>query len=226
MISCSSLFSILEDKVFKYKSNLVAAFLLISTIPATSQEMTPFDADSFVDSLNERIVDDGIQGVLLRDAPILADGVDSLSRGWLEKLVTDPPEFGIVALDADMDPIDMFGAETPYSVVDGKISVPFYQLPAGGSFSIVGASGWRDTANVLATSYEPQAPSNDVQKALESVANATGYIADMLCNDPSRPTKLVLNITAGFSLAFNIETGSQVEWDLEVVCPRYVAASN
>ncbi|WP_163265583.1 hypothetical protein [Chelativorans alearense] len=62
--------------------------------------------------------------------------------------------------------------------------------------------------------------SEDIQKAVATIADATDYIAEKLCGRRSRPTKLTLHLTAGFDLVFSGETGSQVEWDLETVCPR------
>ena len=65
------------------------------------------------------------------------------------------------------------------------------------------------------------AVSDDIQKAVGVVADTTDFIAEKLCKRPSRPTKITLNLTAGFNLVFSGETGSEVEWDLEAVCPRY-----
>jgi hypothetical protein len=64
------------------------------------------------------------------------------------------------------------------------------------------------------------APTGDIGRAVETIADATDYIAERLCSRRSRPTKLVLHLTAGFNLVFSGETGSQVEWDLEIVCNR------
>ncbi|WP_027163667.1 hypothetical protein [Mesorhizobium sp. WSM1293] len=61
---------------------------------------------------------------------------------------------------------------------------------------------------------------SDVQKAVEAIGNTTDFIAASLCSKPSRPTKITLHLTAGFDLVFSGETGSEVEWDLEIVCPR------
>lgn len=65
------------------------------------------------------------------------------------------------------------------------------------------------------------APTDDIRRAVDAIAGATDYIAESLCSRPSRPTKLVLHLTAGFDLVFSGETGSQVEWDLEIVCSRF-----
>lgn len=64
------------------------------------------------------------------------------------------------------------------------------------------------------------APTEDIGRAVDTVVNATDYIAEQLCSKKSRPTKLTLHLTAGFNLVFSGETGSQVEWDLEIVCNR------
>lgn len=64
------------------------------------------------------------------------------------------------------------------------------------------------------------AVSDDIRTAIDAMAAATQYIAQSLCSEPARPTRITLHLTAGFKLVFEAQTGSSVEWDLDTVCDR------
>ena len=127
------------------------------------------------------------------------------------------PDFGIGVYDGQGQLIELFTGNTPYQIEGEEIFVPGYTLPPGGTFETMGREGVKEAFAKL----EPaEPPGGDIQKAVDTISRATDYIASELCSKPSRPTKLVLNLTAGFRLALTVETGSQVEWDLEIVCNR------
>lgn len=143
-----------------------------------------------------------------------------------------PPDFGIVATDASGKVIDVFGPLTPYVVSPDRstIEIPSYELPPGGNFKLVGTAGFEEASKkALMTAYATGATpasggvSDDIKRAVEVINDATDYIATSMCARPSRPSKLILNLSAGFTLVFSAQTGSQVEWDLEVVCPRMIS---
>jgi hypothetical protein len=131
-----------------------------------------------------------------------------------------PVEFGIVVKDASGKPYDVLSSAAPYRVSEDRIYVPGYALPPGGSFEFVGAAKWQEALKTIAYAESPPVDPS-VQRAIGAIGSATDYVADNLCPYKSRPTKVVHNLTAGFQLVFNAQTGSQVEWDLEVVCSRY-----
>lgn len=64
------------------------------------------------------------------------------------------------------------------------------------------------------------AVSDDVRSAIDAMAAATDYIAQTLCPRPARPSKVTLHLTAGFTLVFEAQAGSSVEWNLDTVCER------
>jgi hypothetical protein len=76
-------------------------------------------------------------------------------------------------------------------------------------------------SGVTVTYMAASSVTQDIQQAVQAVADTTDYIADHLCKKRSRPTKITLHLTAGFKLVFEGETGSEVEWDLETVCARF-----
>ncbi len=195
---------------------LVSALLLINiTIIANAQD--GFDAEKFVKKLNTAIKAN-TEGVTVNR---VAPAPDVTNQDWIAAVTGKPQDFAVVAMDANDKPIDIFGASAPYKKDNGSISIVGYELPAGGKFKTVGAAGWAEAAAKIAAEKQPvPPPSSSIGKAVSTIIAATDYIAQELCPKPSRPTKLVLNLSAGFELVFTAATGTEVEWDLEVVCKR------
>lgn len=202
------------------KISMVAGIWLAAVAQlAASAQHAEFEPEQFTRELNEYL--ESHPGVTVTGEVGSALSWTLLDQGWVEGIARQSQSFGIVAMDSDKRVVDIFGAETPYTLTGGEISVPGYELPEGGEFRIVGSAGLVNAAEAIAMAREVRAPSSDIQKAVDTIINATDYIADRLCAQSSRPTKLILHLTAGFNLVFSGETGSQVEWDLEIVCDRF-----
>jgi hypothetical protein len=184
----------------------------------THAQEPAFDGDAFAKEVNAAIKLKKVDGVKVVGDP--RQGIPTTGYKWAKELTASPPQFGVVVLDKDKKPVDVLAGSAPYLVTGSEITIAGYDLPAGGSFKTVGAAGWTKAVGELATAEEVQPPSDDIQKAVSVVSDATDYIAGQLCKRKSHPTKIVFHLTAGFELVFNAETGSEVEWDLELVCPR------
>jgi hypothetical protein len=194
----------------------LAVTVLIPSL-GSAQEPKAFDADEFVKSVNETLKSKSLAGVHVTGAP---NTLSVINEKWAEGLSSSPPQFGVVVYDANTEPVDVLGSNAPLVSDGNDINILGYKLPPGGSFRTVGSAGWTKAVADIAAREEKAVPSEGIQKAVNTVADATDYIASSLCKLKSRPTKLVLNLTAGFELVFSVETGSEVEWDLELVCPR------
>jgi hypothetical protein len=144
-----------------------------------------------------------------------------LEEKWLSGVVQNAPDFGFVVDNAQGIPVEVLSGAAPFETIDGNISVTGYALPLGHSIRTVGPAGWVDAATTIADRERVGAPSRDIGRAIDTISGAGDYIAQELCARNARPTELVLNLTASFELVFNLETGSQVTWDLEIVCDRY-----
>lgn len=200
-----------------FRSIIAVAITVLVPSLGTAQEPTTFDAEGFVKSLNESLKSKSLEGVRVTGAP---NTLSVINEKWAEELSASPPQFGVVVYDANTKPVDVLGSNAPLVPDGNDINVLGYKLPPGGSFRTVGAAGWTKAVADIAAQEKKAVPSEGIQKAVNTVADATDYIASSLCKLKSRPTKLVLNLTAGFELVFSAETGSEVEWDLELVCPR------
>lgn len=210
--------------------------LLLSTAAiyqAAAQEPA-YDPEAFIKGLNERLAQEQLQGVQVvpGEANVFLDfgsGDSDLGMtNWAKALTAKTPQNGFVVFDQAKRPVDVLGPDLQYTVkADNSVNIVGYDPPPGGEVKLVGPAEWNSSVQAIAAAndYKPSPPSNDIQRALTVVRDATDYVASMMCTLKSRPTKLTLNLTAGFELAFNIETGSEVEWDLEVVCKRYAEAS-
>jgi hypothetical protein len=140
------------------------------------------------------------------------------STDWSSHAVENAPEFGFVVYDNGGLPVDVFGGTAPFRTMDNTVEITGYNLPEGYSVKTVGTAGYVEAVSMIAQLVE--APSNDVENAVKTVKGASAYIVQELCSAVGRPTEITLNLTAGFKLAFSVETGSQFNWDLEVVCLR------
>lgn len=193
---------------------LVLATLLLSfnSLAQDNSEM-----EKFVFELNEAIKTD-IKGVTVKGRPL---NPSLYSQEWLKAISNSPQDYAVVATDAQGKAVELFGSSTPFEKKGGIISVPGYNLPKGGKYVTVGAAGWAKAASdIAAQSKAIPTVNSSIRKAITTISSATDYIAKELCSKRSRPTKLVLNLNAGFELVFNASTGSEVEWDLEIVCKR------
>lgn len=200
-----------------FKSIIALAVTVLVPSLGSAQETKTFDTDAFVKSLNDSLKSKSLEGVHVTGAP---NTISVINEKWAEELSASPPQFGVVVYDADTNPVDVLGSNAPLVPDGNDINILGYKLPPGGSFRTVGAAGWTKAVADIAAQEEKAVPSEGIQKAVNTVADATDYIATNLCKLKSRPTKLVLNLTAGFELVFSAQTGSEVEWDLEVVCLR------
>ena len=195
---------------------LITVTLFVVSVNCHAQD--DIDMDKFISDLNKAIKNKN-KGVTVKSV-IPNDAVTN--QAWVDAITKTPQDFAIVAVDANGKPVDIFGASTPFEKTNDSITVPGYTLPRGGSYKMVGAAGWAEAAYAIAeTKSTAPTPSSSIAKAVGTITNATDYIAKELCPKRSRPTKLTLNLNAGFELVFNASTGSEVEWDLEIVCKRY-----
>ncbi|MEM8579988.1 MAG: hypothetical protein AAGF50_02170 [Pseudomonadota bacterium] len=183
-----------------------------------------FDAAAFERAVNEALADvpgvtfstDGAEGA----ASNLMSGLVDATNEWAIQSIRTAPDFGFVIYDDKGDAWDILGGNAPYEAQGNSIDITGYQLPEGYTVGTVGRAQYIEAVTDIAQSRVLQAPSDDIAKAVQTVKNASGYLKQELCTTQGRPTEIVLNLTAGFKLAFNLETGSQFTWDLEVVCAR------
>jgi hypothetical protein len=189
---------------------------------ATNAEAQDFDAQSFENAVNEAISDmPGVSFSVTDEAnPSMVDMTTEMTIGtaWASHAIENAPEFGFVVYDAEGLPVDVFGANAPFQTMDNIIEITGYNLPEGYTVNTVGTAGYIEAVSIIAQRVE--APSDDVENAVQTVKGASAYIVQELCSAVGRPTEITLNLTAGFKLAFSVETGSQFHWDLEVVCLR------
>lgn len=186
---------------------------------ATAQD---FDAQAFEDAVNEAISDLPGVSFTVEDTfnPAMMGPMTGEHSGkeWVSNAVDNAPEFGFVVYDAKGNPVDIFGENTPFKTVDDMVEITGYKLPEGYSVNTVGKAGYIEAVSKIAQLVD--APSDDVESAVQTVKGAGAYIVQELCRTVGRPTEITLNLTAGFKLAFNIETGTKFHWDLELVCLR------
>lgn len=191
-------------------------FILCSvSINAYAQD--EFKPEQFIKELNKAIKSEH-NGVSVKGFPLL---IESTNRLWAETAIQRPQDFGIVVLDTNGEAIEVFGESTPFEQSGEDIVIPGYTIPDGAKYQLVGSSAWNGAVSQIAAKSAAKKPSNkSIIKAINVITDATDYIAQQLCAKKSRPTKLTLNLNAGFELVFNVSTGSEVEWDLEVICKR------
>lgn len=207
---------------------VVGSFVVVPVALAQS-----FDAEAFEQEINDALESMPGVSVEIGEDSDFETYVESIRRNlenvygdeWLSNVGQNPPEFGFVVNDADGIPVELIGGDVPYELSGGQVSIAGYQLPQGYSIITVGPAGWADAASTIVDDVIEativDAPSRGIARAIDTISGAGDYIAQELCPANSRPTELVLNLTAAFELVFNLETGSQVTWDLEVVCDRY-----
>lgn len=187
-----------------------------------------FDEEQFEEELNSAMnVYPGVT-IALPDRGASVVAAYTWSEYWLSGVLEDVPEYGFVVHDKDGQAVDIFGGAVPYTLKEDQIAIVGYDLQPGYSVSTVGSAGYIGAINEIAqvqpvtsgSQDTAQAPSWSIRRAIEVIDAASEYIVQELCHVRARPTELVLNLTAGFELVFDVETGSQVTWDLEVVCNR------
>jgi hypothetical protein len=215
---------------------------------AAADELNDSQKKQFEEKLNEVIAKDlkGIKiipktavGDQTNDDG-LTEMVESSSfykSAWLAAQASNAPNSGVVVLNEAGIPLDLISGDLVNVLANGTISVPGYALPPGGKFETVGAAGWIASAGKIAQSklfdeklitgttasggggggFE-ELPDETIIKAMKAIVAANDYIIAQLCKRPTRPTKITLNLSAGFKLVFDVQTGSQVEWDLDIIC--------
>lgn len=198
---------------------LTAASLIGSMTLSRAQD---FDPQAFEEAVNAAISDMPGVSFTVKDQenPAADDFTDAIAihKEWAAQAVENAPNFGFVVYDGMGMPVDVFGGDAPFQTVNDSIKITGYDLPEGHTVSTVGSAGYIDAVSLIAQRVE--APSDDVETAVQTVKGASAYIVQELCSSVGRPTEITLNLTAGFKLAFTVETGSQFHWDLEVVCSR------
>lgn len=181
-----------------------------------------FNAQSFEEDVNNAISDmPGVSFTVNSETKSDAANAQTdiaIRRIWASHAAENAPEFGFVVNDLEGMPVDVFGENTPYQTLKNRIEITGYNLPEGFTVNTVGTAGYVAAVEEIAKRVE--APSNDVEIAVQTVKGASAYIVQELCSAVGRPTEITLNLTAGFQLAFSVETGSEFHWDLEVVCLR------
>ncbi|XYK82325.1 MAG: hypothetical protein ROO70_08975 [Labrenzia sp.] len=186
---------------------------------ASAQE---FDPKVFEEDVNAAISDmPGVSFTVTDGAMLTAPEkitADDIRSVWASQAIENAPEFGFVVYDKKGLPVDVLGGQAPFQTKDNNIEITGYKLPEGYTVSTVGSAGYAEAVSLIAQRVE--APSDDVEQAVQTVKGASAYIVQELCSAIGRPTEITLNLTAGFKLAFNVETGSEFHWDLEVVCQR------
>jgi len=181
-----------------------------------------FDVQSFEEAVNEAISD--MPGVSFRVTdeknPVMVEIMtrNGLDVDWASRAVENAPDFGFVVSNTEGLPVEVFGGNAPFQTMDNIVEITGYDLPEGYTVNMVGTAGYIEAVSMIAQRVE--APSDDVENAVQTVKGASAYIVQELCSAVGRPTEITLNLTAGFKLAFTVETGSQFHWDLEVVCLR------
>lgn len=203
----------------KHLTIIKAIFLTGGGTAAAAQG---FNAQSFEDAVNNAINDmPGVSFTVTGEAvPKISEAQTDLAirRDWVSHASRNAPEFGFVVNDPEGLPVDVFGGNTPFKTFNDTIEITGYNLPEGFTVNTVGTAGYVAAIEEIAKRVE--APSDDVAKAVQTVKGASAYIVQELCSAVGRPTEITLNLTAGFQLAFSVETGSEFHWDLEVVCAR------
>lgn len=208
----------------RHRIILTAACLSGFTTISLAQE---FDAQAFENAVNEEIRNmPGVSFTTTGDfkpAETVDQSADimkqlGISKDWALNAVENAPNFGFVVSNAQGSPVDVIGGEVPFQTVDNKIEITGYDLPDGWNIKTVGTAGYIGAVSEIAQIV--QAPSSDVENAVKTVKAASAYLFQELCSDVARPTEITLNLTAGFELVFNVETGSQFHWDMEIVCLR------
>lgn len=206
-----------ENKLFEILK-LSSTFCIVA--PAVFAQS--FNAAEFEAEINAALAEmPGITVEISEDSDFENAMTDLLEDQWKEGLATNAPEFGFVVDNAQGLPVEVLSGAAPFETVNGNIAVMGYELPDGHSIRTVGPAGWVDAVTTIADRKRVGAPSRDIGRAIDTISGAGDYIAQELCARDARPTELVLNLTASFELVFNLETGSQVTWDLEIVCDRY-----
>ncbi|NOR31136.1 MAG: hypothetical protein GQ539_08570 [Sulfitobacter sp.] len=202
-------------------SRIVLTLIFLAGHPSitTAQD---FDTQSFEDAVNEAISDMPGVSFTTKDkanSPRKNMYVGKVAeKNWAAHVAENAPEFGFVVYDVEGTPVDLLGEGAPFQIMNDKVKITGYDLPLGYTVSTVGAAGYVEAAAMIAQLVE--APSDDVENAVQTVKGASAYIVQELCDEIARPTEITLNLTAGFKLAFTVETGSKFHWDLEVVCLR------
>ena len=205
------------------------ALVLVCTLPifdvAIAQE-NQFTSQDFIDQLNKNLAE-RLPGVTMtapddqvidfaKFAIAYEQPINSL--GWAAAATAQPQDFGIVAFDAERNVLDVFGSSTPSIPMGDSLAIPGYQLPAGGTFEVVGAAGYVEAVTQIAAAPPV---TESVKNVIDKVVGSADYIASSLCAVKGRPTKVVLSLDAGLNWVFNASTGSAFTWDLVEVCPRF-----
>ena len=145
------------------------SFVIIS-LSFNSYAQDVFDKNKFVLDLNSAIKAD-IKGVTAKRISTYP----SINQEWLHAVTNTPQDYAVIAMDAKGEPIELFGASTPFEIKDNAIFVPGYELPQGGTYKTVGASGWANAASSIAAKNKPEIDSS-IREAVTTISSATDYL--------------------------------------------------
>ncbi len=132
------------------------------------------------------------------------------------------PSYGIGVFGENGELLDLFGPGTPLSSSDGTITIPDYELPEGAHFRTLSA----EDATKAYQSRSKYFAETAIEGTIDAISNGTNYVAEKLCDDPARPTRITLSLEGGFSFGITATSGSEVEWNLPELCARYQATSD
>ena len=198
----------------------LGTFLLLPAL-GTAEE---FDAQAFEDAVNKVLADSpGVTFSIDERAAAYLSMLSVFSQAeteWTAEAIRTAPDFGFVVYDTEGSAWDILSGDVPYQTLGSGIDIIGYHLPQGYTVNTVGKPRYVDAVIEIAQERQVGAPSNDIEKAVQIVKSAGDYIMQELCTSAGRPTEIALNLTAGFRLVFDVETGSKFTWDLEVVCNR------
>ncbi|MEM0976219.1 MAG: hypothetical protein AAGJ34_01660 [Pseudomonadota bacterium] len=190
--------------------------------PTVAQE---FDPNTFEDALNTVLTNMEGVSVEMETGGIATMATDVLSTSiydaWAIEAAGNTPTFAFIVEDIDGNPVEVFGSDVPFSQSSDGVVIPGMTLEPGETIRTVGSAGYIDAITEIKLQSLQRAPARDIARALRTITDASDYIAAQLCPMRSRPSELVLNLSAGFELVFDVQTGSQVTWNLEEVCERF-----
>ena len=133
----------------------------------------------------------------------------------------NPPKVGVIAKDQQGRLLDIFDLDGQEFEDKKLIHVRGYQLPPGGTFERVGAAGWIKAVGDLRSSYYRSTEVGlTIKDAVTEVDRVSSTIRDLLCLNPGRPTEVVMTFDAGFNIVVAAGAGTQLTWDMEIVCKR------
>jgi len=198
---------------------LLSTFLCFSLIGKNYRVLAQnevLNQDTFITELNKALEDQfagvTVEGIsdskeLIEAMNVAGFGIDS---SWAAAAARNAQDFGIVAMDAGKNVIDVFGASTPFEKTAEGWVFPGYNLPPGGSFNTVGSAGYADAIGKLAKVKNQIEVTSSLKKVVNKIVGAGGYIVDTLCSMHGRPSQIELHLDAGLNWVVKASTDTKV----------------